>query len=147
MRPVLKAFVLLFVVVFSIPAAAAQNPDHFYNVDTELRIKGEVVDVVFEPRYKDRAKFLILVIKENSSEKDYRVEVGPAWFFDQDLHKGESVEVIGSLVTDAGNEPTLIARQIGFRGETVVIRDGRGFPEWRGAKSSMRRGRRKGGGS
>ena len=70
---------------------AAGQTVPFYNVDTERQVKGIIREILFEPRYKDRARFLILILEEKQSREIYRAEISPAWFFDHDLHVGESV--------------------------------------------------------
>ncbi len=121
----------------------ARSPQHFYSVDTERRVEGVIKDLLFEPRYEDRAPFLILLVEEKDTGKIYRVETSPAWFFDNDIHKGEKVKVLGSFYSKDGAD-YLIARQIQAGGQTFVLRDSRGFPEWRGGAmkgKGWRRGR------
>lgn len=115
-----------------------QAAGYFYNVDKEVRIEGTVREIRFEPRYKDRAPFLILVLQGAKSGETFTVEVSPSWFFGQDLHQGERMTVVGSLA----GEGIVIARQLRFRGENVIVRDKKGFPSWgRGAASP--RGKRR----
>lgn len=125
----------------------APTPDkpHFYDVDTEIKIEGTVADVKFEPRYDDRAPFLIVRLVEKGTGRTFLVEVSPAWFFDQDIHKGEPMRVTGSLLpgTDPSGAAGLIAREVQYQGEKIAVRDKKGFPNWSGGP--MRRGRRKGG--
>jgi len=117
--------------------APAQAVGPFYNVDKEVRIEGAVREIRFEPRYKDRTPFLILVLRDPKSGEAFSVEVSPSWFFRQDLHQGERMTVVGSLA----GEGAVIARQLRLRGETVNVRDKKGFPAWsRGA--AMAKGKR-----
>lgn len=112
--------------------APGQAPQHFYNVDKEVRLEGTVREIRFEPRYKDRATFLIVVLQSAKSGETFSVEVSPSSFFRQDLHHGERLTIVGSLA----GEGAVIARQMRFRGETVILRDKKGFPSWiRGAVS------------
>ena len=117
-----------------------QAAGHFYNVDKEVRIEGTVQEIRFEPRYKDRAPFLVLVLQRAGAEETYIVEVGPSWFFGQDIHQGERMTVVGSLA----GEGAVIARQLRLRGETVIVRDKKGFPSWSGG-AARPRGKRRGG--
>jgi hypothetical protein len=120
--------------------ARGQQPSApFYNVDAEKQIEGTILDLAFEPRYKDRAPFLILIIEEKSTGEVYRAEISPAWFFDYDVHKGESVRIIGSTYTQDDSQH-IIARRLQCGGETFYLRDSRGFPNWRGGQ--MKRGDR-----
>jgi hypothetical protein len=118
--------------------APAQAVGTFYNVDKEVRIEGAVREIRFEPRYKDRTPFLILVLQDPKSGQTFNVEVSPSWFFRQDLHQGERLTVVGSLA----GEGAVIARQLRLRGETLIVRDKKGFPSWsRGAaKAKGKRG-------
>jgi hypothetical protein len=125
----------------------APTPDkpHFYDVDKEVRIEGTVAEVRFEPRYENRASFLIVRLAEKGTGRIYAVEISPAWFFDQDIHKGEPMKITGSLLPEADpSKPAgLIAREVQYQGEKTIVRDKRGFPSWSGGQ--MRRGRRRGG--
>lgn len=118
--------------------APRQAAGNFYNVDKEVRIDGTVREIRFEPRYKDRAPFLILVLQRARPEDIFTVEVGPSWFFGRDIHQGERITVVGSLT----GEGTVIARQLRFRGETINVRDNKGFPSW-GRGSAAPKGKRR----
>jgi hypothetical protein len=126
------------------PVVAGQAPGrqavHFYNVDTEKQVDGTIREVLFEPRYQDRAAFLILVIAEKKTGDIYRAEISPVWFFDRDLHQGESVRIVGSTYSKDETK-YLIARRLQCGGETFLLRDSRGFPTWRGGP--MKRGERR----
>lgn len=120
-----------------------QQPAHFYNVDTERQVEGTIQKFIFEPRYEGSAPFLILILEESKTGQVYRVEISPVWFFDYDLHKGEKIKVTGSLYTKDETQ-FIIARQLQVGGEIFLLRDSRGFPNWRGGEMKMkvrRRGR------
>lgn len=114
---------------------------HFYNVDREIKLEGSVQEIRFEPRYKDKAPFLIVIVLDDKIQERFNVEVSPTWFFDEDLHKGERVKIIGSLADEEEGGKTVIARQMNLRGETVMLRDKKGFPAWSGA--AKQKGRRR----
>ncbi|MBN2408575.1 MAG: hypothetical protein JXE07_02465 [Candidatus Aminicenantes bacterium] len=116
---------------------------HFYNVDTEQQVEGVIREILFEPRYEDRASFLILILEEKKSRDIFRAEISPAWFFDHDLHAGENVKIIGSVYANQDGVRFVIARELQSAGETFLLRDNRGFPTWRGGKMK-RAGPRKG---
>ena len=118
----------------ALPGQTAGKPSApFYNIDTEKQVEGTILEIILEPRYQDRAPFLILVIKEKNSGELYRAEISPVWFFDYDLHRGESVRIIGSIYV---KDETLciIARRLQCGGEIFFLRDSRGFPNWRGGQ-------------
>ncbi len=133
--------IVLILVVFQC-TIFSQKPGHFYNVDTEKKIKGTIQNIVMESRYKDASPFLIVVVEEKKTEEVYNVEISPVRFFTHDFHKGEDLEVTGSLYSKEG-EKNIIARQIRFRGEIIILRDKKGFPAWRGGEMKQKK-RRKG---
>jgi hypothetical protein len=118
--------------------AAGQTAGHFYDVDKEVKIEGFVRQVTLEPRYKGTAPFLVLSVEDSRDAKRYSVEVSPSWFFNQDIHGGERVTVVGSLTGGPGEAPTVIAREVRWRGETFTLRDKRGFPSWQGGPQRKR---------
>jgi hypothetical protein len=134
---------LLSLSFLSLTGPAQENP-HFYNVDTEMSIEGKVEKIILEPRYEDTANFLILIIR-NRDGRDYVCEISPSWFFSKDFHKGEHLTLVGSFYLDQQGRSHLIARQLKFQGELMILRDKNGFPSWRGGKGkgeSMRRRKR-----
>jgi hypothetical protein len=137
--------ILLFsalAVLIAGPAAgqpAGQTSGRFYDVDKEARFEGTVREIVLEPRYKGTAPFLVLRVEEKGQARTIDVEVSPSWFFGDDIHAGEKVKGVGSLSEGPGGMRTIIARELQFRGETVTLRDKRGFPSWQGGPR-LRRG-------
>ncbi len=119
-----------------------QKPLHFYNVDTEKKIKGTIQEIIMEPRYKDSSPFLIIRLEEKRTHQRFIVEISPVRFFTHDFHKGEELEVVGSLYSKEGSQ-NIIARQMRFRGEIIILRDKHGFPAWRGGGMKLKK-RRKG---
>ncbi|OGD16084.1 MAG: hypothetical protein A2W20_06215 [Candidatus Aminicenantes bacterium RBG_16_66_30] len=129
----------------AIPAAGQTTPEHYYDVDKEVRFEGAVREIVLEPRYKGSAPFLVLRVEESGQKTMVTVEISPSWFFGKDIHGGEKVKGIGSLSVGPDGTRTIIARELQFRGETVTLRDKRGFPSWQGGPR-WRRGIRRFGG-
>jgi len=136
-----RLFLVLFL-IFSGPALSQKTP-HFYNVDKEISVEGTIQEITMEPRYKNTAPFLIVKLKDTKTKQIYNVELSPVWFFEQNFYKGEQLVVVGSLYSTGEESKSIIAREVRFRGETLVLRDKHGFPNWRGAKMK-RQGRRKG---
>jgi hypothetical protein len=64
-----------------------QESRHFYNVDSEKKIEGQIQEIKMEPRYKGSAPFLVIKLEEKGTQTVYNVEVSPIWFFDHDFHK------------------------------------------------------------
>jgi hypothetical protein len=129
----------LFVCQFYAPA---QEKPHFYDVDKEVTLKGKVEEIVLEPRYENRANFLILIVKSEEGG-DYVCEISPFWFFNKDFHQGEHLTLVGSLSVDQNGTNHLIARQLKFQGEMMVLRDKNGFPSWRGGNRNAKPKRRR----
>jgi hypothetical protein len=131
----------------AVSASRAQSPPqgksvpHFYDVDKEVKLEGAVREIRFEPRYEGTAPFLVLVLDDKPTGAAYVVEVSPAWFFEIDLHKGEKVRLTGSLVSRTSGTNTVIAREVHCQGETIVLRDRHGFPNWRGGPMMRHRKR------
>lgn len=118
--------------------AAAQAPGPYYDVDKEVRFEGTVREVVLEPRYKGTAPFLVLRLEEKGQARATDIEVSPSWFFGEDIHAGEKVKGVGSLSEGPDGARTIIARELRLRGETVTLRDRRGFPRWQGGPRNRR---------
>jgi hypothetical protein len=139
-------FGLLLMVLFSLfgPAAAqetapvgrqtspqTQARPHYYDVDREVTIEGQIEDLRFENRYEGKGNFLVLLVKEKSNGELLEVETAPAWFFRTDLHKGEKIRLIGSLAEERKDGRKLvIARELRIGNQTITLRDRRGFPTW-----------------
>ncbi len=131
-------FSLMLILTLSLDLAFSQRPQHFYDVDKEIKIEGTIQKIVMEPRYKNTSPFLIVFLDEKKSKKSYKVELSPKRFFDYDLHKGENLMVTGSFYKTGATNLNIIAREIRFRGETLFLRDKHGFPNWRGGKKKKR---------
>ena len=134
-------FLWIFIVFLGLQLSAAQQTPRFYNVDKEVEILGTIQNIIMEPRSEGKAPFLMIELAEKNTQKPFTVEVSPAWFFEYDLHKGESLKIIGSLVAE-GALNLVMARQLRHRGEIITVRDQHGFPSWSGGKGQQR-GRRK----
>jgi len=116
-----------------------KTPSHFYNVDREITLEGQVENLKFESRYENKGHFLILIIREKTSGELMEVETAPAWFFTIDIHKGENIRLIGSLTEVQQNgKKVVMAREIRMNNRTIILRDRRGFPAWAGGQGRKR---------
>ncbi len=142
MKKGLSLFIMVYLLGFWSFSSGreSQKPLHFYNVDTEKKIKGTIQEIIMEPRYKNSSPFLIIRLEEKKTHQKFIVEISPVRFFTHDFHKGEELEVVGSLYSKEGSQ-NIIARQMRFRGEIIILRDKHGFPAWRegGMKHKKRR--------
>lgn len=136
-------WILVFLLTYP-GLAFSQKIQHFYNVDKEVLVEGTIQKIIMEPRYKTTAPFLIVFLEEKDSKKKYLVELSPVWFFEHDFHKGENLVVVGSLYSSGEEIQNIIAREVRFRGETLLLRDKNGFPNWRGGQMMKKKGKRKG---
>ncbi len=135
-------YVILILSLLIVQAAAlGQETDHYYNVDNEKRVRGTIQKIVMEPRYKDNSPFLIVILEERKTKEMFNVEISPVRFFSQDFHRGEEMEVVGSVYYTDGQR-NIIARQIRFRGEIFMLRDKHGFPAWRGGEMKLKKKRK-----
>lgn len=126
------------------PQGRPRTPHPFYDVKTEIRVEGVVASVRFEPRYEGTAPFLILELTERTTDRRFIVEISPAWFFERDVHQGERLKIVGSLTPPGESGSLLIAREVQVQGETILVRDARGFPNWRGGPRQSRYRKRSG---
>lgn len=111
---------------------------HFYNVDRETTIEGQVEDLRFEARYEGKSHFLILMVRDKNSGELIEVETAPAWFFQTDIHKGEKVRLVGSISEEGSGKKVILAREIRINNRTITLRDRRGFPTWSGGRGRRR---------
>lgn len=138
-------WIRMIVLFMAVSSCFGQNTQHFYNIDKEIRLEGNIQKIIMESRYKDTAPFLIVILEERDTKKIYHVEISPVWFFDHDFYQGENLTVTGSLYISAENNLNIIAREVHSRGEILILRDKHGFPNWQGGKGQMqRKGKRKG---
>lgn len=137
--------ILVIICLLSSLPVLSQKTEHFYNVDNEISIEGNIQNIAMEPRYDEKSSFLIITLEEKGTKKLYKVEMSPVGFFDQDFHKGEHLLVTGSLTSSGETESSIIAREVQSKGETFILRDKHGFPTWQGGKGlTSRKGKRKG---
>ncbi len=138
-------WIAVIILFMAVPISSGQDIKHFYNVDKELRVEGTIQKIIMEPRYKDTAPFLVVLLEEKNTKKIYTVEISPVWFFDHDFHQGEELAVTGSLYMSGENNLSIIAREVQSQGEILILRDKHGFPNWQGGKGqTLRKGKRKG---
>ena len=102
-----------------------------YNAANEVTVRGVVQDVqeFYCPISGDEGTHLML----QTDAGVIQVHVAPRRFLGGNgirFSKGETVEVVGSLATFAGN-PALIARKVNRGDETFAFRTTTGKPVWR----------------
>ena len=88
------AGVLVWLSAGSALVFSQQQGSHYYNVDREVTVSGKVQEIIMEPRREGSAPFLMVILEENNTGMKYKVEISPAWFFEQDLHQGEALKIV-----------------------------------------------------
>jgi len=103
-----------------------------YDTNTVETIKGEVVEITYNPSKKNAAMMGVHMTVKTESDT-LPVHLGPVWYIEQQesINKGDQIEVTGSRITYNGN-PALIAATIKRNQMTLRLRDQNGFPNWRG---------------
>ena len=114
----------------------------FYKPYQVLSLRGKVKKIEKDVIFCDCSSFLTLLIEDPSTGKEFRVFLAPIWYLAVDFEKGEEIKVVGSPVKFQGKNG-IIAKEVYWRGERILLRDGRGFPYWRSWRRRGRMHRRK----
>lgn len=109
-----------------------------YDVNTVETIKGEVVDVTYNPAQRNAA-MMGVHINVKTKSGTIPVHLGPVWYMsEQDsLQTGDMIEVTGSRITYNG-APAIVAATVKRNNLTLRLRDQNGMPVWRGWRRSSR---------
>jgi hypothetical protein len=127
MRKILLVFLFL-VLCFSY--AHAQNEDNEgYDENTEIRIKGTILQV--QPRMRGPVVVLL-----QTANRDYKVITGPPWYLEQEgfeLKPGDSLKVTGSKFIGRDGNLYVVARWLRnlSTGKGLLLRDSSLIPHWR----------------
>lgn len=135
-----KIIITLTILFLQVSAVFAQQHVKYFQVDRIKTIRGEITDIKTEKSYH-KSNFIVIYLKEKTSQEIYLVEVSPEWFFSMDLLKGSQIEVTGSF-NKVDGQNLVMTQSITYRGEIVQFRDKYGFPLWRGKGKYMKRGYR-----
>jgi hypothetical protein len=143
MKKIAAGLVLFLTMASMLPAQAGAF--HYFDPQKPFTIQGTVQALDYEDVYGKRSKFLVLTILSDD-RRLFRVEICPQWFFHNDIAAGMKIHIQGSLLDSDEETPYLIARELSFQGERIVLRDRRGFPLWGRKGSQGGRASRKGSG-
>lgn len=103
-----------------------------YDVSKETKLKGTVTQVVEGAGANDptvlTVKFSDKVVSVQLAPKDYLKEI-ECW-----IKTGDVVEITGAKINDAGDE--IVAREVVFGNNTMILRDNKGVPIWEQWKPS-----------
>jgi sporulation protein YlmC with PRC-barrel domain len=107
-----------------------------YDPAKEQIISGQVVSIETSAPMPGMAPGIQMLVQTDDG-KSTRVQVGPAWYLerqDLDIKENTQVQVTGARAEIEG-QPVLMAREVQFDGQLVLLRDVQGMPMW----SSLRR--------
>jgi hypothetical protein len=117
-----------------------QNPIRYYRIGSVKTIVGKITGIKQEACYRS-TNFTVLYLEEQKTNRPYRLEVAPSWFFDLDIKKGDQIEATGAY-NQIDQVHIIMVRTIKFKGKDHQFRDKWGFPLWRG-KRKFKRGIRR----
>ncbi len=103
-----------------------------YDKSTELKLSGIVDELKEVPGADEGLHFML-----KDGEKTILIHVGPDKFLKEveaQFAKGDKVSLVGSKVKSADGEDEILAREITKDNNTVVLRDSKGEPAWKGWK-------------
>jgi hypothetical protein len=109
---------------------------HGYNTETVDTIKGEVVEITYNPS-KGTATTMGVHMVVQTDTATIAVHLGPIWYMveQEPIRKGEIVTVTGSRIT-YNDAPAIIAATVKRNERTLQLRDANGYPVWRGWRSN-----------
>jgi hypothetical protein len=124
-----KVLAISLIAVLSAVVASAQaaKTGPKYDPSKEVKIKGTVAEV---KEFSGATEATLLVVK--SGDKNVIVRLAPAEFLkeiDCWIKTGDQVEIVGAKVPDA-TQDEIMARQVVFGNNTMVLRDEKGVPIW-----------------
>jgi hypothetical protein len=128
---------LLLIAVLALPFSYAQvgpgagRRARMYNPATETTVKGTVEEV---KTVSGRRGWHGIHLMLKTEDKTLDVHLGPEAFLKEkgfSFAKGDELEVLGSRTTYRGGE-AIIAREVKKGGETLVLRNEQGIPQWSG---------------
>lgn len=126
-----QIFLIIFIsFIASISFAQDEITTDVYDENTEITIKGEILDVIKPVRGP-------LVIKVKTENRIYNVVTAPIWYINRynlDFKVGDRIEITGSKLISRNGELYIITRQCKCKGSqnTFIFRDEFLRPLWRG---------------
>jgi hypothetical protein len=123
---ILATSLLAFLLTLSALAQTTAKSGLKYDPTKETKLKGTVTQVVEGASATDptilSVKVSDKVVSVQLAPKDYLKEI-ECW-----IKAGDVVEITGAKATDSGDE--IIAREVVFGNNTMVLRDNKGVPIW-----------------
>lgn len=141
-----KTFLFLFLITFLVVGDSRREKRKsycfFYKPHQVLSLTGKIKEIEKDTIFCNCSSFLTLLIEDPSTGKEFRVFLAPIWYLAVDFEKGGEIKIVGSPVKFHGKNG-IIAKEVYWRGERILLRDVRGFPYWRSWKRRGRMHRRK----
>lgn len=123
----------LFLLVLLVAPVGAQKASKTigpkYDLQTEAKIKGNIVDVKLPPKGSEKM-IVHLMLKSGADTLD--IYLCPKSFMDDmgmDFAKGDDISLTGSKVKEADAD-LILAREVVKGNNTFVMRDAKGAPVW-----------------
>jgi hypothetical protein len=121
------AFSIFIAIASSICAQTANKSGPKYDPTKEIKIKGTVTEV---KEFVGGTEPTLLIVK--AGDKTTTVRLAPAEFLkeiDCWIKAGDQVEVVGAKAPDSAQDE-ILAREVIFGNNTMVLRDSKGVPVW-----------------
>ncbi|MGF1541893.1 MAG: DNA-binding protein [Pleurocapsa sp.] len=116
----------------SIRGSRGRYSRSYYNLDRIETLDGKVLSVDTPTFHRGVAQGIHLIV--DTGKETVEVHLGPSWYLeDQDfaIAPEDKIAITGSRINFDG-EPAIIASQIKKGNDTLVLRDEKGIPLWRG---------------
>ncbi len=102
----------------------------YFHLDSIKTVSGKITEIKTETCYHGM-KFIVILLDDPTSQRQYKVEVSPQWYFKIDVKNGDTISIKGSY-TKTDDTHLLIAQTITSRDKVYHFRDKWGFPLWGG---------------
>lgn len=146
----MKIFFSVILWMFLITGYSYPTPENikYFRVDKIITVTGKITDIKTEKSYH-RSDFIVVYLKEEKTDREYKIEISPDWYFNLDLVKGQKIQVTGSH-NKIGSNDLVMTQSLVFQGKAFHFRDKSGFPLWRGKgrfykRAGQKQKRRRGG--
>ena len=108
-----------------------------YNLNTVETIAGEIVSI--EKVKETKGKYYGIHLMVKTAKETISVHLGPEWYIEgleEKLAPGNKVTIKGSRITYEA-KPAILAAEVKRGKDLLLLRDGKGFPTWRGWKRKL----------
>ncbi len=128
---------IILLVAFSTPAGAESDIKEGYDENTELSIRGTVIESLREMKGP-------LLIRLRFRARSYMVITAPPWYLHEEnviLRENSEVEVVGSKYIGRDGNLYIVARQLRNpeTGRVIMLRDSTYRQLWKGHRMHNRR--------